>query len=78
MACNRLGQTHLSCVDDAYFDQEMIINIYDFLIEECNSATLKADGYYHSIYDFCHGGENVIYGLRNRFRNEKMDALNLL
>ena len=78
IACERLGHPNLSYVDDVYFDRDMISSIYDFLIEECDSAVMKDDGYYHSTYDFCHGGKNVINGLRNRFINEKEDALNLL
>lgn len=78
IACERLGHPNLSYIDDSYFDKDIISAIYDFLIEECDSAVMKNDGYYHSTYDFCHGGKNVINGLRNRFVHEKEDALNLL
>ena len=78
ISCERLGHPNLSYIDDSYFDRDIISTIYDFLIEECDNVTIGNDGYYHSTYDFCHGGINIINGLRNRFINEKEDALNLL
>lgn len=70
---------NLSYIDNKYFDKDIIIYIYDFLIEECNNVYWDYNnGYYQSPYKFCHGGNNVIYGLKNRFINEQQDALNLL
>lgn len=69
---------NLSYVDDKAFDGDMIRAIYDFLIDECDSATLHSDGICRSFYGFCKGSQSVINGLRNRFIREKADALALL
>ena len=74
----KLGYSNLSYIDNIYFDRSFISAVYDFLIEECDSAYLRSDGWYRSTYDFCHGGNNIIYGLRNRFVHEKEDALSML
>lgn len=71
---------NLSYLDDKYFDKDLISNIYNFLVEECDSVYFDYKlGYYRSTYNFCHAyGMNVINGLRNRFIHEKEDALELL
>ena len=77
-ACNRMGHPNLSYVDDPYFDDDLIAEIYDFLIEECDSATNRGDGIWRSENGFCNGSAGVIKGLRNRFVREKADALGML
>lgn len=77
-ACGRLGHPNLSYVDDRYFDDDMIGAIYDFLIEECDSARQDGSGVYRSANGFCNGSRGVIDGLRNRFVREKIDALGML
>ncbi|MBR3721280.1 MAG: hypothetical protein IKN12_00790 [Selenomonadaceae bacterium] len=69
---------NLSYVDDKAFDGDMIRAIYDFLIDECDSATLHGDVICRSFYGFCKGSASVIYGLRSRFVREKADALSML
>lgn len=68
---------NLSYVDDSAFDRDMIIAVYDFLVAECDAAAPDG-GVWHSPNDFCNGSRSVIGGLRNRFINEKQDALALL
>ena len=78
-ACKRMGYENLSYVDDAKFDYDMIANIYDFLIEECDNAYDNGNGLYHSPNDWANGSYTVVKeGLRNRFINEKQDALSML
>ena len=71
---------NLSYIDSEYFDYDLISEIYNFLIDECNSVYYDYNlGYYRSIYNFCHAYNlSVIRGLKNRFYNEKKDALWLL
>ena len=69
---------NLSYIDDKSFDKTTINNIYNFLIEECESITRDKDGVYHSRNDFCHGSIGIIKALHNRFINERVDALELL
>lgn len=71
---------NLSYLDATYFDNDFIIEIYNFLIDECNSAYWDYNlGYYRSSYNFCHAyNMSVINGLKNRFKKEKEDALELL
>jgi hypothetical protein len=77
-AVKRLGYPNLSYVDDARFDYGMIANIYDFLISECDDA-YQRNGLYHSPKDWANGSYTVVkIGLRNRFANEKADALAML
>lgn len=78
-AAMRLGYVNLSYVDDQYFDKEMIASIYDFLIEECDRAYNKGNGTYHSPKDWANGSHTVVKaGLKNRFVNEKADALGMM
>ena len=72
---NRFGYDNLSYVDDAQYDYDLIANIYDFLIEECDSVYKLNNGLYHSPKDWVNGSYSVIGGLRNRFVNEKSDLL---
>lgn len=71
---------NLSYIDSTYFDKDLITEIYNFLIDECDSVYWDYNlGYYRSMYNFCHAySRSVINGLRNRFVNEKTDALWLL
>lgn len=74
-AVKRMGYQNLSYVDDAAFDAELITNIYDFLIDECDNTEQMASGMYHSPNDWINGSEDVVEGLRNRFENERDEAL---
>lgn len=74
----RMGYGNLSYVDDSFYDAKVISAIYEYLIAECDLATLGADGIWRSPDDFCHGSKSIISALRNRFVHEKEDALNLL
>ena len=77
-ACERLGYPNLSYVDDIAFDSKMIESIYDFLVEECDQS-YNNGSYYHSPNDWANGSYTVVkVGLRNRFVNEKEDALAML
>jgi len=76
-ACRRMGYDNLSYVNDPHFDYHLIVNIYDFLIEECDNA-YYSNGLYHSPKDWCNGSYDVIGGLRNRFVHEKEDLLAML
>lgn len=78
IVCNQMGHPNLSYIDDAYFDREIIEKIYDFLIEECDNAQEDDNGIYRSPNGFCNGSQGVINGLKNRFINEKQDAIDLL
>lgn len=71
---------NLSYIDNIYFDNDIITEIYNFLISECDSVYWDYRlGYYRSTYNFCHAYNlSVINGLRNRFVNEKIDALWML
>lgn len=78
-AVRRIGYPNLTYVDDPAFDAAMIEAIYDFLLEECAAAYPTVNGNYHSPQDWVNGSESVVKnGLRNRFANEKNDALALL
>lgn len=78
-AVRLMGYHNLSYVDHKAFDKRMIECIYDFLIQECDNAYQLSNGNYHSPKDWCNGSYTVVkVGLRNRFINEKQDALNLL
>lgn len=78
-AVRLMGYPNLSYVDHKAFDKRMIECIYDFLIQECDNAYQLSNGNYHSPKDWCNGSYTVVkVGLRNRFINEKQDALNLL
>ena len=78
IACERLGYPNLSYVDDATFDSKMIESIYDFLVDECDQS-YNNGLYYHSPNDWANGSYTVVkVGLRNRFVNEKEDALAML
>lgn len=78
-AVRLLGHPNLTYVDDKYFDEKMIAAIYDFLIKECDNAYELKNGNYHSPKDWANGSYTVVkVGLRNRFVNEKADALDLL
>ena len=77
-ACSRLGYDNLSYVDDVSFDSQVIQSIYDLLIEECDNARQDKAGMYHSPEDWVNGSRSVVFGLRNRFSNEKQDALCML
>lgn len=77
IAAEKLGKP-LSALDNADYDSDLISAIYDFLIVECDLAKPSSNGIWHSPDDFCHGGKNVIIGLRRRFVSERADALALL
>ena len=77
-AIKKLGQPNLSYVDDSYFDGDLIGAIYDYLINECDLARPDANGIWRSPDDFCHGSKQIILSLRNRFINERADALAML
>lgn len=78
-AAKRLGYPNLSYVDTANFDDQMIPSIYDFLIGECDNAYQLSNGLYHGPGDWANGSYDVVkIGLKNRFINEKDDALALL
>lgn len=78
-AIKRLNYPNLSYVDDVRFDYGVIANIYDFLVTECDMAYQLANGLYHSPKDWANGSYTVVkVGLRNRFKNEKADALAML
>lgn len=78
-AVRLMGHPEISWVDDKCFDREMIECIYNFLIQECDNAYLTSKGTYHSPKDWANGSYDVVkIGLRNRFINEKVDALKLL
>ena len=77
-ACLRLGYPNLSYIDDAAYDSKMIESIYDFLVDECDQA-YNNGSFYHSPNDWANGSYTVVkVGLRNRFVNEKEDALAML
>ena len=77
-ACLRLGYPNLSYIDDASYDSKMIESIYDFLVDECDQA-YNNGSFYHSPNDWANGSYTVVkVGLRNRFVNEKEDALAML
>ena len=65
-------------VDDSYFDGDLIGAIYDYLINECDLARPDANGIWRSPDNFCHGSKQIILSLRNRFINERADALAIL
>lgn len=72
----RMGHPNLSYVDAVAFDGDLITNIYDFLIEECDNAVLNENGLYHSPKDWANGSYDVVkIGLRNRFEQERNEAL---
>ena len=72
----RTGYPNLTYVNDSYFDNVMITNIYDFLIDECDSVCYnKQKGYYSSKNSFVNGSLRIVQALRNRFVNEQKDAL---
>jgi len=77
-AVHKFGYDNLSYVNDPKYDYDMIIHIYDFLIDECDQAYKVNNGLYHSPNDWVNGSYSVIGGLRNRFVNEKADLLNML
>lgn len=78
-AARRLGHPNLSYINDRFFDEQMIGAIYDFLAEECDNAYQKSNGLYHSPKDWANGSYTVVkIGLKNRFINEKADALAML
>lgn len=74
----KMGHPNLSYVDDIYFDKQIIQAVYDYLIDECDSAKLTSEGIWRSKNDFCHGSKYIINALRNRFVHEREDALKLL
>lgn len=71
---------NLSYLDNKYFDKDFITEIYEFLIDECNSVYWDNNlNYYRSTYNFCHAYTlNVINGLKTRFINERIDAIQML
>jgi len=78
-AVHRLGYDNLSYVNDSKYDGQMISAVYDFLVDECDNATESSNGLYHSQKDWANGSYSVVkIGLKNRFINEKQDALNML
>lgn len=68
------GWPNLSYVNDAQFDYDLIAAIYDFLISEADNATWNGR-IMHSPKDWVNGSPDVVAGLRNRFVQEKADAL---
>lgn len=77
-ALKRFNYDNLSYVDDSYFDKDMIVYIYDFLIKECDDAKKDEHNIYHSPNDWCNGNYSLIQNLKNRFIKEKEFALSLL
>ena len=71
------GWPDLSYVNDRQFDFDLIVSVYDFLIAECDAATWDGEKY-HSPKDWINGSSGTVAGLKNRFINEKGDALALL
>ena len=78
IAVEKLGHPNLSYVDTDYFDGDLINAIYDYLIVECDLAKPDYKGVWRSPDDFCHGSQSIILALRNRFINERADALAML
>ena len=69
---------NLSYVDDSYFDGDLISDIYDFLIIECDTAKPDSEGVWRSPNGFVHASKEIVEALRKRFVNERADALALL
>lgn len=75
-AAQRMGYPNLSYIDAASFDEEIIANIYNFFIAECDNAVLNEKGLYHSPKDWANGSYDIVkIGLRNRFERERDEAL---
>lgn len=78
-AVAKMGHPNLSYVDDARFDWDIIANVYNFLIEECDNVYQVSNGLYHSQKDWVNGSYDIVkIGLRNRFENERDEALEKL
>lgn len=71
------GWPNLTYVNDPAYDYDVIAAVYDFLVRECDNATSRGN-MYHSPKDWVNGSADVVAGLRNRFINEKADALEML
>lgn len=71
------GWPNLTYVNDIQYNYDLIAAVYDFLISECDGAQWNGR-IYHSPNDWVNGSADVVQGLRNRFANEKMDALGML
>ncbi len=72
-----VGYSNLSYVDNEYFDRELIVAIYDFLIDECENAKANR-GMFRSPNGFVNGSVGLVTALKDRFRNEREDALDML
>jgi hypothetical protein len=71
------GWPAISYIDDVRHDYATITGMYDFLINETNGVRFK-DGRFYSVHQWINGTKNEINELRDRFQNEKKDALQLL
>lgn len=71
------GWPNLTYIDDKNYDYDMIAAIYDFLTSEADHTTWTGSRM-HSPKDWVNGSRDVVAGLRNRFVNEKADALEAL
>ena len=76
--CTRLRKTNLAQIDDAYYDDEVISEIYDFLIEECDAASPTFFGFYRSPNGWIIGSLDAVAFLRSCFARERADALGML
>lgn len=62
----------------AMTDYDLIWHVYEVLIQEADNAAQTGNGLYHSPNDWVNGSGDVVAGLRNRFVNERQDALDML
>lgn len=76
-ACQRIGYNSLSCVNRRYFDKDMILAIYGFLIDECGKAKI-AGGAYHSPKGWVNEKSGSPGCLKTCFSGERRDALAML
>jgi hypothetical protein len=72
-ACNLAGQDISNINDD-----NLIYNIYEFLIQDGNQAYQKDDGLWHSPNNWLNGSRDIIDALISRFHNERSEALAML
>ena len=63
---------------EAMSDEDIIVNVYQVLINDGEKALEGDNGFWHSPDDWVNGSRDVVDGLLNRFNNERNDALILL
>ena len=63
---------------DTISDADLVSGIYDFLVNEADSVEEIRPGFYHSPNDWVNGSNEIVYGLKNRFIEEKEEILALL